>query len=103
MLDPIEYYIEKRGRFCEQCGIPYDKYNKPERHHCLIHRNKQFPQLDNEINIELVCHRCHVIGLVNSYAHRREFALRQIERGYDVKSWVMSLPLKYIEDWLLKL
>jgi len=102
-MNPVEWFINERGRFCENCGIPYDRYNKAERHHCLIHRKKGGRQLDNEINIELVCHRCHVMGMVNSYAHRREFAMRQINRGFDVKSWYESLNLRAPEAWIMEL
>jgi len=103
MMDPVEYFIDQRGWFCENCGYPTDRYNRPERHHCIIRRNKNRPEFDEEINIELVCHRCHTSGIVDSFEHRQEFAMRQINRGYDVKSWVESLNLKYIEDWLLRL
>jgi len=104
MLDPIEYYIMLRGNKCENCGAPFTRENRPERHHCLFGRDKRYPELDNEINIELlgyIC--CHRKGAVNKQKHAEEFAQRQIERGYNVGEWIRSLPLKYIEDWLLRL
>jgi len=103
MLDPIEYYIEIRGNKCEICGQSNKYANWYERHHCLIRRSRRNDKLDNEINIELLCHSCHALGLGDTFEHRKEFAQRQIERGYQVGEWIRSLPLKYIEDWLLRL
>ena len=104
-MNPVAYFIETRGNCCENCGAPFTRENRPERHHCLFKRDKHIPELDHEINIELlgyVC--CHRKGQVNSQAHAEVFAQRQIERGYDVGAWIRcSLPLKYIEDWLLRL
>jgi hypothetical protein len=104
MMKPIQYFIETRGNCCENCGSPFTRENIPQRHHCLLKRDKRYPELDHEINIELlgqVC--CHSQGFVNSQEHAEEFARRQIARGYDVRSCIHSLPLKYIEDWLLRL
>lgn len=107
MMKSVEYFIETRGNFCENCSFPFTRYNTPdrhaERHHAIIKRKKGNAALDEEINIELVCHKCHASGIVDSFEHRQEFAMRQINRGYDVKAWIESLNLKYIEDWLLRL
>ena len=105
MMQPVEYYIEIRGNECENCHAPFDKYKNPAtRHHCLIKRDNKKPQLDNEINIELAgwtC--CHETGKLDTQEHKEEFAYRQIARGYDVGGWVISLPLKVKEAWLLNL
>lgn len=104
MLKSVEYFIETRGNFCENCGAKFDRYiNVATRHHCLVRVSKNHPEYDNECNIELVCHRCHASGAVDTFEHRKEFTQRQIERGYQVGEWIRSLPLKYIEDWLLRL
>lgn len=95
MLPEIEYLIVKRMNYCcDNCGAPFTAYNRPERHHCIEHRDKRFPELDNEINVELVCHKCHASGVVDTTDHAIEFARLQIKRGYDVVDWYNSLPLK---------
>ena len=101
MLKPVSYFIQKRGNACENCGALFTFNNRAERHHALLGRDKRYPELDNEINIELLGSECcHSQGYVNSQDHTEEFARRQIERGYDVGEWVRSLPLKVIESWL---
>jgi hypothetical protein len=105
LLDTIEYFIETRGNTCENCGALFDKYlNPPTRHHCLIKVSKKHPEYDHEINIELAgwtC--CHETGKLDTQEHKVEFAMRQINRGYNVKAWVESLNLKAPEQWLLNL
>jgi len=59
--------------------------------------------LDDEINIELVCHECHASGKLDGIEHRKEFVQRQIERGYPVGDWYRGLPLKIKEQWLINL
>jgi hypothetical protein len=102
-MKPIEYFIKKRGDRCENCQSLFTFFNVAQRHHCLIRRRKNTPELDNEINIELVCTYCHNSGDVDTFEHRQAFVNVQIERGFDVGEWVRSLTLKYIEDWLLRL
>ena len=104
MMNSIEHFLRIRGNTCENCGAEFTRENRPERHHCLFGRDKRFPELDQDVNIELlgyIC--CHRKGKVNSQAHAEVFAKRQIARGYNVRAWVHSLPLKYIEAWLLNL
>ena len=103
MMQPVEYFIDQRGWFCENCGYPCNRHDPPERHHCIVRRSKNHPEYDNECNIELVCHNCHASGAVDSFEHRQEFAMRQINRGYPVKEWYESLDLKAPEAWLLQL
>jgi hypothetical protein len=103
-IKPIVHFISIRGNACENCGAEFTYDNRPEKHHCLIGRDKRYPELDNEINIELLGHVCcHSQGYVNSQEHAAVFAARQIERGYDVGKWYRSLPLKVKEAWLLNL
>jgi len=103
MMQPLSYFLKKRGYACEVCGEYHAEFNPLERHHCIIRRSKNHPEYDDEINIELVCHTCHQLGVVDSFEHRQWFAMRQCNRGYDVKSWVESLNLKAPEKWLLEL
>ena len=105
MMDSIEYFIETRGNACEYCGAAFHKFtNEPTRHHCLVKVSKKHPEYDHEINIELAgwsC--CHETGKLDTFEHRQEFAMRQINRGYPVKEWYQSLDLKAPEAWLLNL
>jgi hypothetical protein len=103
-MKPVQYFIDTRGNDCENCGSTYTGYNPPERHHCIVHRSKNHPELDDEINIELVCKRCHDSGVVNSQEHARGFALKQIARGQHVTEWYRLLSLKVKnEKWILEL
>ena len=74
---------------CEVCN------SRPgtDLHHCIEKRRKGYPELDCEINFEVVCHKCHMEGKADSKEHAIEFVKRQIERGYDVIGWYDNLPL----------
>jgi len=95
-MKPVSYFIQVRGNCCEACGHPFSHYRPAERHHCIEHRQKKKPELDNEINIELVCQQCHMSGNLDTESHAIEFAKRQITRGVDVIGWYYSLPLKVL-------
>jgi hypothetical protein len=81
----------KRGWACENCGR-----TGCERHHGLFRKDKRYPELDDELNYALVCHRCHTRGICDSKEFRQAFYRRQCERyGREVvDAWVASLPLK---------
>ena len=100
IMQPVEYFLKERGVCCENCGRPFTFPNGIERHHCIVRRSKNHPEYDDPINIELVCHNCHQSGVVDSFEHRQEFAMRQCNRGYDVKAWYESLNLKAPEKWI---
>lgn len=70
-----------------------------ERHHCLFHRMKSKPELDDPRNIMNVCHKCHASGEVNSFEARRIFWQRQCAKYGEgnMRQWVDSLPLKVKE------
>jgi len=103
MMKPLLYFLQERGFACENCGSYHAEFNILERHHCIVKRSKNRPDFDEDINIELLCRSCHASGIMDSFEHRYEFAIRQINRGYDVKAWVESLNLKAPEAWLLEL
>lgn len=90
--------LNKRGPLCEHCNLqPWQ-----ELHHCLIHDSKRLhTAVTVEENLMAVCRSCH--PLCNSHEVRVQFARKQIERGYDIKTWYRSLPLKIKEHWLLEL
>ena len=102
-MKPVEWFIQTRGNECEYCHRSFSINNPAERHHAIVRRSKRHPEYDASVNIELVCHDCHQSGEVDSYEHRQEFAMRQINRGLDVVSWYQSLDLKAPEAWLLNL
>ena len=87
---------------CECC------WNEPatDLHHCIIHDMKRYHKiLTVTINLQPLGKRCHTSleQVANSFENRQAFVNVQIERGFDVGDWCRSLPLKYIEDWLLRL
>ena len=93
-MDPTAYFTKLRGNKCEACGHPFSYYRPAERHHAIEKRRKNYPELDDEINIEIVCRQCHVSGELDTEEHAIEFVKRQIARGYDVLSWYENLSLK---------
>ena len=103
-LDPIGNLdtILIRRPVCEVC------HSRPSEqlHHAIIHDMKRYHKLLTvEINLQPICAECHTSGeqRANSFENRQAFVNVQIERGYNVGEWCRSLPLKYIEDWLLRL
>lgn len=95
MMKSISYFISERGNQCECCGADFTYDNPPERHHCLEKRDRRFPELDHEINIELIGKTCcHATGKADTQDHALSFAKKQIAMGYDVLSWWDNLPLK---------
>jgi hypothetical protein len=104
MLDPIGNLdtILIRRPTCEIC------WQRPSEqlHHAIIHDMRRYHKiLTVEINLQPVCSICHTSPeqVANSFENRQAFVMVQIERGFDVGAWIGSLPLKYIEDWLLRL
>ena len=68
---------------CEICW----EARATQLHHCIEGRMKGHPELDHEINLEPVCATCHMEGKGDSPEHAMEFALRQMQLGFDVLSW----------------
>lgn len=91
-----------RRPICEIC------WSEPatDLHHGIIHDIRRYHKiLTVEINLQPLGKLCHTSleQVANSFENRVAFVNRQIELGYDVGAWIRSLPLKYIEDWLLRL
>jgi hypothetical protein len=88
--------FHRRGYLCEICR----KNKATDLHHCLFRRDKRKPELNHEINYEILCHTCHMQGLGDTFDHRCAFYIRQVERyGFlVVMAWLESLPLK-IKRW----
>lgn len=89
----ISYLVSKRGSSCEWCGI----HKATERHHCLIHKMKGHPELDDERNLMLVCHECHESGMLNNRVAREWFWMRQSGIYPDLITWYNGLDLKVKE------
>ena len=89
-MKPVSYFIETRGSVCEYCHSRI----ATDRHHALEHRQKRYPELDNEINISFVCHACHMSGILDTSDYALSFAVMQIKRGYNLLAWYDLLPLK---------
>lgn len=87
--------VAKRGAQCEMC---YGNLGT-ELHHCIVRRSKKHPEYDAEENLMLLCRRCHSDGYVNSYQCKVGFWSRQVERGYNMRSWYDSLGLKVKENF----
>ena len=90
----VQELADKRGWACEICGHATVYL---ERHHCLVHRRKGHPELDDERNIQLVCKRCHET-VANSFENRRAFWAIQLTRYPDMRKWYASLPTKYRKE-----
>lgn len=85
----------KRGEMCEWCHAE----PMTQRHHCLIHRMKGHPELDDERNIMGVGIKCHSNGIVNSRVAREWFYMQQCERYPDFREWWAKLPMKVKEQF----
>jgi hypothetical protein len=68
--------VRERGTLCEWC----ETHPATERHHCLFHRMKGHPELDDKRNLMIVCAQCHQSGEVNGYFARCWFWRRQVAR-----------------------
>ncbi len=92
----LQELADKRGWACEICGRATVYL---ERHHCLVHRRKGHPELDDERDIQLVCARCHHT-VANSFENKRAFWAKQLERYGDknMREWYASLPTKYRKE-----
>ena len=94
MICILDLAPKRGGLRCEICGR-YTVYL--ERHHCLVHRRKGHPELDDERNIQLVCKRCHET-VANSFENRRAFWAIQLTRYPDMREWYASLPTRYRKE-----
>ena len=93
---------ELRGDKCECCGGNVWNLGGPEANHCLVpDRKRHKPVCDYLINIELVCHKCHVWEEVHTFYHRIAFRRKQEERYSvaDVEAFFRMLDsLGYMSD-----
>ena len=97
-MEVRERIRKERGNLCEFCG----KRPWSDLHHCIVHDSVRYhKQVTVAENLMAVCRTCH--PHMNGHEIRVRFALKQIERGYDIISWYINLPLKIREDWILNL
>lgn len=93
-----ELILKERGNLCEFCG----RRSWTDLHHCIVHDNKRIhKQVTVPENLMAVCRVCH--PHLNGHEIRVRFALKQIERGYDIIRWYKTLNLKVQEQWILDL
>jgi len=85
----LKMMLLEKYPYCEVCNINPGT----DLHHCIEKRRKGHPELDCEINLEAVCHKCHMEGKADSTEHAIEFVRKQIERGHDVIRWYDRLNL----------
>lgn len=96
IMKSLEYFMAQRGTVCELCNIRPAAH----RHHCLYHRKKGHPELDEEYNIMIVCVKCHLYdGTPNGYNARIKFWDTQCKRyGKDAMlDWHSRVRLKVKE------
>lgn len=93
-----ELILKERGPLCEHCGFnPWT-----ELHHCLVHDSVRLHKLVTvPVNLMAVCRQCH--PYLNGHESRKQFAEKQLNRGYNVGEWYRNLPLKHYEHWLYSL
>jgi hypothetical protein len=97
-LEIRELILKERGNLCEFCG----RRSWEDLHHCIVHDNKRIhKQVTVPENLMAVCRTCH--PHLNGHEIRVRFALKQIERGYDIIRWYKELPMKIKERWILDL
>jgi len=75
--------LRERGYRCENCGTKTS--NDYQAHHCLFHRMKGRPELDDDKNLMLVCQKCH--QFCNNYKIRCRFWAKQVRR-YGIEKMV---------------
>lgn len=93
-----EEIAKKRGYLCEFC----QKRAWSDLHHCIVHDSVRYhKEVTVEENLMAVCRVCH--PYLNGHDTRVRFALKQLERGYDIITWYMNLPIKVREDWIINL
>ena len=87
-----ERLLVQRGGVCEHC---YAR-QATDLHHCLIRRDKRFPQLNTEENYMIVCHECHMSGIVDAKVVRDKFWKTQCRRygAEHMQDWLDNLPMK---------
>ena len=88
----------ERGNLCEFC----QKRSWSDLHHCIVHDSVRYHKaVTVKENLMAVCRVCH--PYLNGHDTRVRFALKQLERGYDIIKWYMDLPIKVREDWIINL
>lgn len=85
--------IRERGPYCEYCQVRQGT----QLHHCLIRRDKRFPELDCEQNLMLCCAYCHTEKrLLDSWEVSLAFWDIQCARygKQEMLNWLKELPLR---------
>jgi len=83
---------------CEWCGL----HPATEKHHCLIGRDKNNPELDDPHNIGDVCRKCHSqwIGTGGRLVKESWWKIKCEQYGEaDMQEWYSGLSLKVKERY----
>lgn len=83
----MAYYQQKRTQ-CEVCGRP-----AMDAHHAIVKRDKNCVAVDNLINLQMVCHECHMEGKADGWENTKK-AIRDAIRRYgkeEVENWLYLL------------
>ena len=78
---------------CEWCEV----HPATERHHCLLGRDINNPELDNERNIGMVCRKCHSqwIGTGGRLVKESWWKIQCAKHGEaDMQEWYSGLSLR---------
>ena len=85
--------LKEQSSQCWVCKLPL---TDGHIHHAIISRDKRFADyLDQPENLIIVCPRCHGDhGKLSNWEMRCRVYSWKIDRGYDVDSWLASLPFR---------
>ena len=70
------------------------------RHHALYRRDKRYPELNTEENVQIVCETCHLYeGTPDNHDNKVAFWHKQCERygRQHMIAWHNELPLRVKE------
>ena len=81
-------YFEQKRRNCWVCGKPSE-----DAHHAIVKTDKNNRTVDNLINLQMVCHKCHMEGKADGWENTKR-AIRDSIRRYgkdEVERWLCQL------------
>ena len=98
----LRAYVNEKRTVCEVCG----RAPATDAHHAIVKRDKNNKKVDNIINVQMVCHKCHMEGKADGYKNMTKAVDKAVERyGREaVIEWLKSLnkevgeQLVYLEN-----
>lgn len=91
----IDQVLKEQGNMCWKCGGDLCNFGY-ELHHCVYTRDIRFAKyLDLPHNLVALCPHCHRKnhGRLTNITSRQKFYKYKLEKGYDMKAWVDSIPM----------